>query len=249
LPQLKSLTIDFHHNVMNTAIEGELLGAPVMTYVTFPDLRRLQFVGTNAFLEVLLSCIMAPTLEALDVFLFPKVAFSTPNLLQFMSTAKNLKLTTAEFLFEDSIVGLVIDPDEGSECSFVLRVTGLYLDEQVSFMAQIFDGFGPVFSAVEHLTFLYEKSLLYVGPNEVDPSQWHRLLRLFRNVKTLLVEDDLVRDLSRCLESDDEEFVLELLPELKELSYSSGVSLAGDEFNGFIIARQVAGRPVTLVRL
>jgi len=67
-------------------------------------------------------------------------------------------------------------------------------------------------------------------------------------VKTLLVEYDLVGELSRCLESDDDEFVLGLLPELKELSYSSGGYLSGDEFNGFINARQVAGRPVTLVR-
>ena len=67
-------------------------------------------------------------------------------------------------------------------------------------------------------------------------------------MRTLLVDYVFVEKLSDHLRSDDEEHLLELLPELKELSYSSGGYLSGDEFNGFINARQVAGRPVTLVR-
>jgi hypothetical protein len=45
---------------------------------------------------------------------------------------------------------------------------------------------------------------------------------------------------------DDEELPLEVLPELKELTYS-GNSNTGDGFTSFIDACQNAGRPVTLV--
>jgi len=111
---------------------------------------------------------------------------------------------------------------------------------------KFFNGFGPVFSSVGRLAFAYEKNLrsVFVIHKEVDRTQWHRLLRLFRNVKTLLVED-LVRELSRN-QSEDEEFVLDLLPTLEELSYSSG-GYQHRWFDGFINARQVAGLPVTLV--
>jgi len=247
LSQLKSLTINFHHDPSNAVIERELLGAPIMTRVTFPDLRRFLFRGANAYLEVLLSHMTTPILETLVVFFPHRVMFSTANLLQFMGTTKNLVLTTAKFKFDDTGIIVEVYPNEEAEiCAFYLDVACRYLDEQVSSMAQLFDGFSPVFSAVERLAFAYEKRMW--AHSEVDRSPWHRLLRSFRNVKTLLVEYDLVGELSRCLESDDDEFVLGLLPELKELSYSSGGYLSGDEFNGFINARQVAGRPVTLVR-
>jgi len=67
-------------------------------------------------------------------------------------------------------------------------------------------------------------------------------------VRTLLVDYVFVEKLSDHLRSDDEEHLLELLPELKELSIPFGGCPALDVFNRFIDARQVAGRPVTLVR-
>ena len=73
------------------------------------------------------------------------------------------------------------------------------------------------------------------------------LLGSFRNVKTLRIDEGLVEELSRCLELDDGELPLELLPELQELTYS-GSGNTGDTFTSFIDARQDAGRPLTLVR-
>jgi hypothetical protein len=66
-------------------------------------------------------------------------------------------------------------------------------------------------------------------------------------VKTLRIDDGLVRELSRCLRLDDGEHPLELLPELQELTYS-GSGNADNAFASFIDARQNAGRPVTLIK-
>ena len=65
-------------------------------------------------------------------------------------------------------------------------------------------------------------------------------------MKTLRIDNGLVEQLSRCLELEDGELPLELLPELQELTYS-GSGNTGDAFTSFINARQNAGRPVTLV--
>jgi hypothetical protein len=82
--------------------------------------------------------------------------------------------------------------------------------------------------------------------NEASRSELRRLLKSFGNVKTLLVEDGLVEEVSRCLRSEDGEYSLELFPELQELTYvRSGAG--GDAFMSFIDARENAGRPVALV--
>ena len=55
-------------------------------------------------------------------------------------------------------------------------------------------------------------------------------------------------ELSRCLQLDDGEVSLEVLPELQELTYSySGNGNASDMFTSFVDARQNAGSLITLV--
>ena len=66
-------------------------------------------------------------------------------------------------------------------------------------------------------------------------------------MKTLRVDDGLVKELSCSLRPDDGEYPLDLLPELQDLTYS-GSSDTGNAFTPFIDARQNAGHPVTLVR-
>ena len=83
--------------------------------------------------------------------------------------------------------------------------------------------------------------------NDVDRTEWRKLLRPFSNVKTLEIEEGLVKDLSRCLELEDGESGLELLPELQELEYF-GNGDARDAFASFVGARRNASRPVNLVR-
>ena len=127
-------------------------------------------------------------------------------------------------------------------------VNSCHLDWQVSSVAQIFNALSPVLSAVEHLTFKHEvHGQSSEEHNEVNPTEWRKLLRSFRNVKTLRIATGLVEELSRCLQLDDGELPLELLPELQELIYS-GSGDSGNAFTSFINARLGAGRPITLTR-
>ena len=106
-----------------------------------------------------------------------------------------------------------------------------------------------MFFAVEHLTLEHEvHSLSSEEHNKGEPTEWRKILRSFRNVKTLRVATGLANELSRCLRLDDGELPLELLPELQELTYSGSGNI-GDAFTSFIDTRQNAGRPITVVRL
>jgi hypothetical protein len=66
-------------------------------------------------------------------------------------------------------------------------------------------------------------------------------------VKTLNIPQELIGVLSHSLEPEDGESGMEVLPELKELSYLASDN-AQDAFSTFIDARQNAGRPVTVFR-
>jgi hypothetical protein len=101
---------------------------------------------------------------------------------------------------------------------------------------------------VEHLTLVHGlHTRSSEEHNEIDRTEWRKLLRSFSNVKTLCIEDGLVMELSRCLRLDDGEHPLELLPELQELTYPAS-SKADDAFTSFIDGRQNAGRFVILIR-
>jgi hypothetical protein len=100
---------------------------------------------------------------------------------------------------------------------------------------------------VEHLTLEHkEHNWPPEAQNKVDHIEWCKLLSSFSNVKTLHIDNGLVEELSRCLQSDERKLPLVLLPELQELTYSES-SNTDDAFTSFIEARQNAGRAITLV--
>ena len=126
-------------------------------------------------------------------------------------------------------------------------VNSCHLDWQVSSMAQILNALGPVLSAVEQLTFEHEvHGQSSEEHNEVDRTEWLKLLSSFRNVKALRIAKGLVEELTRCLQLDDGKLSSEMLPELQELSYSRSGN-TGSAFTSFIDACQNAGRPITVI--
>ncbi|KAI9510345.1 hypothetical protein F5148DRAFT_1147619 [Russula earlei] len=225
MPQLETLGIAFRCYFPSSDIVRELSDMSTMTHATLPNLRWLGFGGPIAYLEAFLPRITTPLLEKFQLRFANEPTFSLPRLLQFMKTTKNLRMNAAQFYFDDSGI-----------------------DVKVSSMAQIFDDLSPVFSTVEHLALTYAKDDLSPEEyNEADRSHWRKLLRPFRNVKALLVNNELVGEVVRCLRLEDGELPLELFPELKELSYSASDD-AADGFRRFIDARRVAGHPVNLIR-
>jgi hypothetical protein len=202
--------------------------------------------------EAIVRRISAPRLQKLQILFFEQLTFSIPHLVQFMNTTEDLRFGDGKLQFFDEYVDVEVYPrgeaeDETEMYAFHIRVHCWHLDWQVSSVAQILNSFGQIFSAVEHLTLVHEiHKQSSVEHNDVDRTEWHKLLKPFSNVKTLYIDDGLVKDLSRCLQSEEGEDPLELLPELQELTYSEN----GDTdvaFTSFIDARQSSSHPVTLV--
>jgi hypothetical protein len=248
MPQLETLLILFSSPVPNHEVERQLAQTPIITPITLLNLHRFTFQGVSSYLEALIHRITTPRLEKLEIMFFHEVAFFVPRLLQFINTTENLRFGSAGIGFSDeNFVSAFCLHEEFDMYAVSILVECEHLDWQVSAAAQIFNSLGQIFSAVEHLTLEHQvHSQSSEEHNQVDRNEWRKLLSPFSNAKTLQVGDGLVEDLSRCLELEDGERPLELLPELQELTYS-GRGGTGDVFTSFIDARQNADRPISLV--
>jgi hypothetical protein len=247
LPHLGVLEIGFRSPISKRDIERQLLQSPVTTHITLPNLHRFGFMGVSIYLEALLPHVTIPLLETLIVHFFNQLTFSVPRLLQFMTTAENLRFDSAGLLFYHEAVAVFLYPNVEAEIfNFTVDVSCGHLDWQVTSVAQIFNVLSPLFSEVVDITLDYrEHTLSSEWHNQVDRTQWRELLGSFRNVKTLRVHNGLVRDLSLCLQLDGEP-PLELLPELTELICPVG-SVDDKTFSAFVHEREVAGQPVKLI--
>ena len=250
MPQLETLMIVFHFTVPSHTIERQVTLIPIITPITLPNLRWFWFRGVNAYLEAIVRRMSTPRLEGLQVF-FEQHTFSVPHhLLQFMNIAENLRFSNAKLDFSGNQVDVITYPHDEevdfSQC-FLICVLSCHLDWQVSTVARICNSLNQVFSAVEHLTLEYEDhSQSSEEHDEVDRIEWRKILRSFCNVKTLRVMYGLEEEIARCLELDDGELPLDVLPELHELTYPRDRE-TDNEFASFIDARQNAGRPITVV--
>ena len=231
-------------------LERQPVQTPITTHVTLPNLRSFAVEGASSYLEALFHRITAPRLEKLQIGFFKQVTSSVLWLQQFMDTTENVGFDRAKLGFYDGRVYVEAYPLEAKTASFSINVLCLHFDWQVSSVAQIFNELSQMFSAVEHLSLKHEEhnSESSEEHDEVDRTEWRKLLRPFGNVKTLHIGNGLVEELSRCLRLEDGELPLEVLPELLELTYS-GSGNAGDAFTSFTDSCRNAGRPVTLIQL
>ena len=229
MPQLEALVVSFFLPIPDHEIERQLSHTPIITPVTLPNLRRFRFRGVNAYLEALAHRTTTPRLEKLKIEFFHQFTFSVPRLLQFMSTPEDLEFESANFWFYDERVYVEVYPRGKSETyALSINVDCWHLNWQVTSVAQIFNSLSQIFSAVEHLTLQRKVSNQSSEEhNEVDHTEWRKLLGSFRNVKTLYIGNGLTEQLSLWLDLEDREPLLGLLPELQELTYSGSGNTGG----------------------
>jgi hypothetical protein len=251
MPRLETLTIFFKFPVPNHGVERQIAHTPLIAPVTLPNLHHFQFHGISTYLEAIGHRIATPRLKKLRVNFFNQLTYFVPHLLHLVNTSKNLGFASASLGFFDKQADVVVYPNvEAFKADvYALGITLMcsHLDRQVSSVAQISYSLSQIFSVVEDL-FLQHKVHSHSPEehNEVGRTEWRRILIPFTNVKTIWIDGGLVKELSRCLELENGESPLELLPEVRQLIYYGSGDIS-DAFTSFINARRNAGRPVTLI--
>ena len=250
MPQLETLLVTIIYPIPDH-VKRQLSESdtPIKTRVTLPNLRWFQFEGSGTYMEAVVHRIIAPCLEKLNIQLNNEITLPVPHLAQFMNTTNNLRFDSAAFEISRNRGSVMLYLREEPEV-YSLSITVLdfswHRDMQVlSSVGQIFNSLSQKISTVEHLSLEHKASPEEHDEPEVDPGEWRKFLRLFRCVKTLSIDDRLVEEVSRCLESDDGERPSELFPVLQELTYSGNNHTSG-AFTSFVNARQNTGHPVTL---
>ena len=248
MPHLETLMIQFKFSIPNHEIERQFTQTPIIAPITLPNLHRLHLRGVSAYLEALVHRITTPRLKELNINFFSQLTFFVPHLLQFITTAEDLRTGDAVLSFTDKFASAGVYPSGETEVySLGIVINCCHLDWQISSMAQISNSLSQMFFAAERLFLRHEvHSSSSEEHDEVDRTELRKLLRPFSNVKSLWIEEGLVKDLSRSLELEVGEPPLELLPELHVLEYF-GSDNTGDAFSSFIDARRRADRPITLV--
>ena len=252
LPQLELLLIYFFFDVSNSDVERQLMHKPVMSNVALPNLRFFALQAVSTYSEAVLSRITSPRLENFQICYPTRRTLSVTELVQFMQRTENIRFDRANFNFENERVYVKVNPPEHNMrvdvFSIIVHCSSLH--RQVSSVAQIFNALSQILSVVEQLSLMHQvRHWASEEHNEVERTEWRKLLRSFTNVKTLRVYHGLVKELSRCLRLDDGEHPLELLPKLQSLAYSgSDNANLNDAFTSFIDARKNAGLPVTLIK-
>jgi len=251
MPQLETLTISFRAPAPNHGFNQ--LPTSDMARITLPNLSWFSFAGYSAYLEELLAHISIPLIKRLDIMYTDQHLFSVPHLGELVTKTKNLRDNAAELAFQEDSVFLWVKPLlEARVHTLRVRVFGRHLNFQAALAAQVFSFLSPVLSTVMDLALRWDHpSLSIFWPVLAHPSHWRKILRPLSNVNTLFVHSTLVGQISHCLQSDDGELAMKLLPELNRLG-CVGRDDGDDDldtFAAFIEARQNDGRPVTLVRV
>jgi hypothetical protein len=233
-------------NTLNTYlpsddIDGQLLQRAIMRHVT-PYLRYFGFQGLNTYFETPLPLVTI-VLERLQLDLIPRRP-------QFMSTVEIPRLKTVILTFNDDYSRVHACPPQYILLTLSMALGSSHLDLQVTHTAQVFHMLRAVFSPAEHLILKYHRCpILSTGwNNEANRAQWHELLRIFDNVKTLSINYGIVGQLSRSLQPDEGESPTDLLPELQKLIYPA-LELSDDAFAPFVEARRKVGRLITVIRV
>ena len=262
MPQLEILQILFGFLITNRNVERNLTPKPIMTPLTLPSLHFFAFRAVSAYYKLVLGQITAHRLEVFRIRYPNPPTSSIPEILHFIGRTENFGSYSADFFFQSKYILMRVNPHDTwtERGAFSIDIRYCHFDQQVSSVAQSSNTLSQIFAPVKELTLSHAAhSLSSEEHDEVDRAEWIKLLKSFRNLKTLIIEDVLIEKLSRCLGSEDGKD-LELLPELEELRYEkSRVEFYDDddgyndynddefEFTSFIDARENAGRPVTLV--
>jgi hypothetical protein len=255
MPQLKTLNISLFI-CPNSDGERQLTHPPVMIPVTLPNLRHFWYQGhISTYLDTLIHHI-TPFPKKLELHF--SVDFSNESTLSVPLVVLSMKtkwnwFESAKFKCSNRQASVVVYPrGEAEMYAITVTVESYDIHWPVSYVAQVYNLFGQIFSAVEGLTLEYENESYDRPSNDLDLEEiwfnhieWHQLLGSFSNVKTLCIDYEFVKIVSRCLESDGGGLSSGLFPELQELTCSQNKK-SDDAFTSFVNSRQNAGRPITL---
>jgi len=250
LPKLKTFIVKL---VFDTATPDRIHPLTPMTRTVLPALTLFQFYGASKDLEDLVAQIDGPQLDQIHIFCVDKlVDFPVAQFTWFVNLSVGPKLSLfrhARVGFFKNLFSISIHRPQAPDTDLLARsspdwdaktiVSYEWHGWELSDMAQVFSGISATLSNVVHLELEAKEHL--EGTEYVD---WLHLLLQFSTVQTLHVRRALAEDVARPLDRITGEMATQVLPSL-DLIYLAGQPASS--VGNFVAARQLSGRPVTVI--
>jgi hypothetical protein len=236
LTKLENLYIAFE------SFSSDQIRPPPVTRIILPSLITFGFSGACAYLENMVASIDSPQLDRIHIF-YSNQLFDIPvaQLAKFLDRSIGPRLTLLKHVHISFFTYHFSFKMYRHPSSIWLSCEGI--DVQAPNIAHSFRHFSATLSNVIHLK-------LDVEPREgrqlegTDEVEWLHLLRQFSAIQSLYVSQDLAKPISLALEDITAEMAVQVWPSL-DLIYLEG--LQAPSIEKFVTARQLSGRPVTVV--
>ena len=217
---------------------------PPSTHALLPSLTHFQFNGASEYLMDFIVRIDTPMLEELQMILFSDVIPDISQLHKFIDRTDRLKtFIQAEVYFRSWEVQAIFKPHADIGLDIACQVS----DSPLSSMMRLLEQLLPIPARVEQLE-LHE-FVIEDEWQDVDDSQWLRLLSPFVSVKSLYVSVGLGPFLASVLEELAWDKATEVLPRLDNLFLEGlGSLLVEENIDSFVSMRQLTGHPVVVQR-
>ena len=227
---------------------------PPATRFVLRALTSLRFRGDCWYLEALISRILLPLLDSVDITFAAQPAiqpaFHAPLLRELICSTEAFEAPhRADLSFHPHFVNITLSqPEDMANCR-TLKLGALCRgsDFQRSSLAQLCNLTLPPLPTLEHL-YIHCSFMRAHWINELDNAQWLEVLRPFTSVKNLYLSDQLVLYVARVLQGLSGEGVTEVLPALQNL-FLPGLKPTGavlKVIGNFLATRQLSGHAVSV---
>ena len=250
LTRLENLDLEFESSLSRPDRENQRRS--LSTRSVLPALTRFWFRGTSEYLDDLVAQIDAPLLSGFFICFFHQLIFDTPEIAQFISRTPTLKLhkQSQMLCFSDWGASVIFTRKGTSDKALQLGILCEQPDGQLSSLVQVCTSSFPhsFIPTVEHLSVLEESLSPPHWKDDIENSQWLKLLHPFTAVKNLYLSKEFAPRIASSLQELVGERATEVLPALQELSLekiypSRPVQKA---IWKFVEARRLSNRPITI---
>ena len=221
------------------------------TRVNLPNLIRLDFEGTNKYLENFVALVNAPLLRVFQMVFIDSVPLNTPQLTDFVHRVEQFKvLDQAELHFCDYKVTVKLLSQKEAINRTILKVQGDGgpLEGRCFALAQVCSSFLSFISSLECLNLTENECCPMISQDIVENAYWLQLLRPFTALTHLYLSGEPGLHVARALHELPWEGVVEVWPALQSV-FLEGLQPSEDVVDAiapFIVRRQLSSHPVTV---
>ena len=223
---------------------------PPLTRSVLPVLSKLDFEGTNNYLEDLVARIDTPQLSSLRITLFsPDIFDDTPQIIQFISRTPNLKAFKEARLTFMNVARLTLSSSNGSGYGVLdVKILRRSSNWQVYLMGQVCTSCLPPLSSLEDLYIYEDPRLPQNWKDNVSSTNWLELLHSFSAVRSLYLCEEFALRIAPVLHDLVGGRTTEVLPALRNI-FLEGLQPSGpvqERIAKFVAARQLSGHSIAI---